>query len=116
MATTYRVPPPDTFSQNLLSTVTGGFDDLAQAYALGDTYLIGSNIVNSFRLTVNRTALHRYAAEGIGPADVGIKTFSTLPHFLVLSVTGQFSLGNNTQSEATFRTTSYQTGDDINVI
>ena len=36
---------------------TRGFDNLAQSYALGSTYLIGPNTVNAFRLTVNRTAI-----------------------------------------------------------
>ena len=59
MATTYDSPPPFNFSSNILTTTTGGFDNLAQSYALGDTYLLGPNTINSLRMTVNRTAIHR---------------------------------------------------------
>ena len=35
---------------------------------------------------------------------------------MVMGVTGGFNIGGNTQSKATFRTTSYQMADDVNVI
>jgi Carboxypeptidase regulatory-like domain len=116
MATTYDSPPPFNFSSNILTTTTGGFDNLAQSYALGDTYLLGPNTINSLRMTVNRTAIHRYNGDSFSPAEVGINTYSSLPHFIVMTVTGGFSLGGNTQSQATFRTTSYQIGDDVSLI
>src|SRR5262245_26488711 len=37
MATTFKSPPPYNFSSNILTTTQGGFDNLAQSYALGDT-------------------------------------------------------------------------------
>ena len=116
MATTFDSPPPYNFSSNILTTTQGGFDNFAQSYALGDTYLLGPSTINSFRMTVNRTAIHRYNGDSFSPAEVGINTYSSLPHFIVMTVTGGFSLGGNTQSQATFRTTSYQGGDDISLI
>ena len=58
LATTFRVPNPYALSHNLLTTTGNGWDNLAQGYAIGDTYLFGPTTVNAFRVTVNRLALH----------------------------------------------------------
>jgi hypothetical protein len=116
LATTYALLPPKTFSDNILTSTNAGFDNLAQAYALGSTYLIGPTTVNAFRLTVNRTAIKRYHAPIFSAPDVGINSYSFLKDFMVLSVTGGFNIGGGTQSLATFRTTSYQASDDISLV
>jgi hypothetical protein len=77
---------------------------------------MGPTTVNSFRLTINRTAIKRSYRGFFSPKDMGINTWSVLPDFMVMSVTGGFSIGGNTQSLATFRTTSYQIADDISLI
>jgi hypothetical protein len=55
IATTYSQPIPYTLSPNVLSTTTGGRDNLAQTYTFGDTYLISPTTVNSFRAAFDRT-------------------------------------------------------------
>src|SRR5947199_1508633 len=59
LATTLSVPNPYALSGNLLTTTSNGWDNLAQSYAVGDTYLFGPSAVNAFRVTTNRLALHR---------------------------------------------------------
>src|SRR5437667_5987952 len=50
LATTLLIPPPYEFSGgNILTTTGDGFDNLAQSYALGSTYLFGPNTINAFR-------------------------------------------------------------------
>ena len=49
-----------------------------------------------------------------GPTDVGINAYSYVPKALLLSVTGGFSLAGGTNS--TFRTTTYQTSDDVSLV
>ena len=116
LATTLSVTDPYTLSNNLLTTTSNGWDNLAQSYALGDTYLFGPNTVNALRLTVNRVALHRAGPHFFGPQDVGINAYSSLPDNLVITITGGPSMGSGTNSEATFRTTAYQLADDVSIV
>ena len=113
--------PYDSSGGNLLTTaasaVSGsGVNDLVQTFALGDTLLIGNNIVNSFRATVNRSAIARVGSNFFGPQDVGINMYSYLPKYTTLSVTGGFSIGGATDTDATYRTTTLQFGDDVGVV
>jgi hypothetical protein len=121
IATTYDKPTPYSLSNdNILTTSSEdrnlgvGLDNFAQSYALGSTYLIGPNTVNALRLTVNRTAIYRKGASFFSAPDMGIKAYSSLDDNMRMDVTGGFSLGRD--ADATFRTTSYQMGDDVSLV
>jgi hypothetical protein len=114
VATTYELPAPRSFQDNVLTSTTHGRDVLTQSYALGSTYLLGSTTVNAFRLTVNRTAHKRYHAPNFSVEDVGVKSYTSFKDRIDINVTGGFVLGGN--SLATFRTTAYQASDDLNLI
>jgi Carboxypeptidase regulatory-like domain len=116
LATTYALPPPLHFSSNLLTSTDAGFDNFAQSYALGDTYLIGPNTVNAFRATVNRTAIAREHEPFFSAREMGVDAYSSLKDYMIVTVTGGFNIGGGTQSHATFRTTAYQAGDDLSLI
>src|SRR5207244_10929998 len=88
----------------------------AVAYTFGDTYLLSANVVNAFRLSVSRVNVERTGASFFGPTDVGINAFSYVPKYLTLSVTGGFSIGGGTSTPSTFRTTFYQTADDVSLV
>jgi len=95
-------PPSFNADKNVLNALDTGNTGLAQAFTIGDTYLIGANIVNAFRVTANRIAAAKLAADyddaGIGPGDIGIKAFAYLPHRPIGSVSG--GLNTNTNSWA----------------
>jgi len=116
LATTLSVPNPYALSGNLLTTTSNGWDNLAQSYAVGDTYLFGPSAVNAFRVTTNRLALHRVGPHFFGPQDVGVQAYSSLSDNMVVTITGGPSIGSGINSEATFRTTAYQIADDASVI
>jgi hypothetical protein len=109
----YNMMPEDI---RLLSVSTGGTDNLGSFYTIGDTYLFGSNIVNSFRLAANRTAIHRLGPDFFSIPDLGVKSYSYLPKHSLLSVDGSFSLGGGTESDSTFRTTAFQLSNDLNIV
>jgi Carboxypeptidase regulatory-like domain len=113
MAATYSQPVPYSLDANLLNTVKLGYDNLSQAFALGDTYLFGPNTINSFRLALNRTAINRAGAEFFSAPDVGIKSYSYDPKHMKISVTGGFSTG---VSFGPLRTTTYQASDDVSLV
>jgi carboxypeptidase family protein len=116
MATSFRQPPPFSLIDNVLTTTVGGRDNLAQSFTLGDNYILSTSAVNAFRFAFNRTAIHRTSKDFFSAPDVGVNTFSYMPHYMLLTVTGGFSLGGGTESESTFRTNTYQFGDDITII
>src|SRR5262249_28760429 len=90
-----------------------GFDNLAQAYAFGDTHLLGPNKVNSFRLAVNRTAINRASAEFFNAPEVGVNFYSYDPKHMKIAIPGSFSTG---VSFGPFKTTTYQASDDFSII
>jgi len=118
IATTYHQPIPYTLNPNVLVTVTGGRDNLAQTYTYGDTYLISPNSVNSFRAAFDRTAIQRSAVDDFGPSDVGINAFSYTPHYMQISMTAGagFTVGNGTESNSNFRGNTYELGNDLSLV
>ena len=76
MMTRIETTTPYNITHNLLATNQVGQDDQAQAIALGDTYLIGSNTVNSFRISGTRVGAHTLGAVPFTPKDVGMNFYS----------------------------------------
>jgi len=111
--TTYQQIPPFELQNNLLATTVGGRDNLAQTFTLGDTYLINTSMVNSFRAAVNRTGIHRTNAPFLSPNDVGINVFDYVPKDLIVAITGGFSIGSGIEIESRYATTTYELGDDV---
>jgi hypothetical protein len=89
-------PPAYDLNKNLLS-VGNGADGLAQAFTVGDTYLLGASTVNAFRLSANRVAGGRtspdVSAVRAGLPDIGVKMFSYEPHNPNVRVDGAFTVG-----------------------
>ncbi len=116
MATTYLLPPAFSLSQNILDTVQGGLDNLAQSAAIGHTYVLTPTTVNTFRLAANRVAVHRYNDDYFSGCDIGVKIYCFVPHQTVLTVTGGPNVGVGTAIEASFIPTYYTLSDDVSVI
>ena len=63
---------PASFDINHNPLSLGTADDaLAQAFAVGSTYLFSANIVNSFRLTAKRIAAGKFEPKSMKEADIG---------------------------------------------
>jgi Carboxypeptidase regulatory-like domain len=113
LATSFNQPVPFTLDPNLLNTKSMGYDDLAQSIALGDTYVIGPNTVNSLRLAVDRTAINRLTAKFFSGPELGINMYSSEPHEMSLSVPGDFALGGTIGPNMT---SSYVAGEDVSLV
>src|SRR5262249_25412591 len=87
-ATPYTLRPSDVFTTNAV-----GANDRMQSLALGQTYLFGSNVVNSARLVGHRTLGNKPATNMFGPQDVGINMYTYQPHYLDLTASGAFNFG-----------------------
>ena len=118
MATTYDTPPPKDFTDNILTTTVGGRDNFATSVTIGDTYLIGPNIVNSLRAAGNRANIHRVHSDSFfDVCSLGVQIYcGYLPKYTIMTVTGGFSLGSGTENEFRARTNSFQIGDDISIV
>lgn len=98
---THLEQPPGNAAVNLLLAGTAGASDQVQSAVIGNTYLISSNMVSSFRAAgnrnVNTTVLNSFAS----PADLGVNMYSLpYPKFSVISVAPNgFNLGTTPQTQ-----------------
>jgi hypothetical protein len=116
MATSFLEAPPYRFSQNILDTVQGGLDDLAQSATIGHTYLISPNTINALRIAANRVAVHRFNEDYFSGCDIGVKIYCFIPHQTVLTVTGGPGIGVGTAIEASFVPMYYTLSDDVSLV
>lgn len=114
MATTFFQDPPNAKSNNILTSVTGGQDQLVQSFTYGDTMVLSAASVNALRFAFNRSSVRRTHVETFEAKDVGINTYSYLPHYSLFTITNAFTLGGN--SKAVFDTNTYQVSDDLTVV
>jgi hypothetical protein len=115
MATTYDQPPSWGLSKNILDSVSGGLDNLAQTAALGHTYLASPTVVNQFRFAMNRVAVLRFNEDYFSGCDIGVNIFCYVPKQTVVNVTGGFNVGIGTAIQATFVPTYLNLTDDISI-
>jgi Carboxypeptidase regulatory-like domain len=111
-----RATGPYEFDKNLLLTNTEGLDSLAQSWAIGSTYLINANMVQAFRLSVNRTANLRLGTQFFSNCDVGVKMYCGWdPTWMgPFSVTGGFAIGSSISPRTNkYKPTAYQLNDDL---
>ena len=118
IATSLAQTPPFAIIPNILTTTTGGRSNLAQSAAIGDTYLFGSNMVNSFRVSMNRTSINRTDKGFYDAQSVGINSFSYQPDYLQMTMSGggSFQIGGGTESASTFKTDTYEVADDFTIV
>jgi len=106
---------PSAFSatpDNILNANSSGSVAHAHSGTFGSTYLVSSNMVNAFRLGVNRINSVRFNPPFFDAIDVGVKNaFTYVPDKMNVSVTNGFSLSG--ANDASFRTTTYLLSDDI---
>jgi len=103
-----RPVPYELAPDNILTTGSNGQENLAQSYALGDTWLMSAKTVVATRLVANYTNVQRKGAEFFSFGDVGVKNYySYQPKYMQLSITNPgFNLGGAIQNTSTYRTFS----------
>jgi hypothetical protein len=117
MVTTIDWPVPFAETGNILSSNIGGRDNIAHSLTFGDTMVLSNTTVNSLRFAWNYTDIHRiHEPFGFSATDVGINVYSYLPGYMLLNITNGFQLGGGTESEARFKTPSFNVSDDLNIV
>jgi hypothetical protein len=94
--TSHLTQPATYDGSNLLTAPSPGAADRVYTLALGDTYLIGSGTVSSFRTSVTRSVIAGNN-QNIGSwADYGVKATSLDVHVVQLQVSGNgFGIGTS---------------------
>jgi hypothetical protein len=108
--------PGDYDGVALMSSSNASFVNRTYSFVAGDTLVIGSNIVNSVRATVNRGNYRKTAADLVDYGDVGIRATPLVPGVLRMAVTGGFSLQGGPALPGETPTWTYQFTDDFSVI
>jgi hypothetical protein len=100
---------------NLLSSTGSGFNDRHHSIVAGNTLVVGSNIVNSIRVSYNRLTVNKRGARFFSPEDVGIGQWTSVPGHFVLTVPGNFSLGSGPTAQREMTQNQYQVSNDFSV-
>jgi carboxypeptidase family protein len=117
LLTSVKNPDPMSFDSNVLLSNMSGNKWLQQSYAFGDTYLIGANIVQSFRLSVNRAANHLQQSSYFNFCDLGVNMYCYRPKNVgTTSIAGGFTLGTSFAPGMLFINTSYSANEDVSWI
>jgi hypothetical protein len=90
----------------------------ARSTALGDTLVLGSNMVNSFRVTYNRTSnsLNDPPEEFFDAPELGIRLHTYVPGTLALAVTDGFTISGGNSVKVNVANEAYQVADDVTVV
>ena len=117
LETEENLPNALSITPNLLTTNTNGWRQLASSLALGDTYLISSNMVNAFRVGVNRTASSSQPNIFFSYCDAGVNIWCGANPGVAgpLSITGGFSSGEGTPNDD-WKATHYSLSDEISLV
>ena len=121
LSTALRRPNPfNAFTKdNILNVGTDGTYQTPTSVAIGDTYLVSSNTVQSIRFAYNVANNWRIGAEYFSYCDLGIKIDCTYAKTRMgsFSVTGGFSTGNgSTVDDNKYQQHSYSINDDLSLI
>jgi hypothetical protein len=106
-----------TNPDNILLAPEVEFDSQVQSVALGSTYLLRSNMVNSFRATYLRLLIARRGNEWFSACDMGIKIYCGLGHrHMGLSIAGGFNLNQASRPNDHIYTQTFDVADDFSLM
>ena len=109
--------PPYDINHNVFSLSTGGGFGLNQSFTIGDTYLIGTKMVNSLRVSGNRLSQLKSIGTYFNLADLGVKMYnyssSSFPTTAKVSVTGGPAAPTSTGPT---KTAMWMVSDDISLL
>ena len=108
--------PSDHDPANLLAGSTANLNFRTQSAVFGDTYLIGTGIVSSFRATLNRSAVPKTNPQVFSPSSVGINIWDGVPGLTRIAITGGFNIASNNETPSTYNTTEFEFAEDVSLV
>jgi hypothetical protein len=107
--------PSDYDANNILAITKGDSPQHVYSAVVGDTYLIGANVVNNFRAVVNRTLNERVQKQFFDWATLGFNITALNPGNL-RSDFGGFTIGTNSSNKSNFNTAGFNFSDDLGLV
>ena len=114
----FPVWDPASPDANILTTSKQGRDRTAMAkgLTLGDTVVLGSNLVNALRFAYNETAIRSVRAPWVDAPSLGVNMYTAFPGKMNLSITGGFAVGHPSGINSDLHNNMYQVSDDLTVV
>jgi len=108
-----RFTPNDLNPSNYLTLSIGDLTQNVFSAVVGNTYLISSGMVSSFRMSGIRTKMSRTAPKVLDLSDIGVKNvFNPYPHFMRMVITNGFNWAVNIQP-GHYSTVAEQVSEDL---
>jgi hypothetical protein len=99
-----------------MSFSTSAFRNRVYSLALGDTKLFGNDVVNAFRVTVNRGNYGKTIVPLFDYSDLGVNATPVMEDYMRLSVTGGFSVMGPGALPTLTPTWTYQVANDLTIV
>ena len=104
-------------NQNPVAYGNSPLDHTVHSVVVGDTYLLGSNTVNSFRATFNDANITKDYVRFFDTKDLGIQNFTSLvDKFVGVTVSPGFAIGGENTNPGYIPTKVYQAADDLSLV
>jgi len=107
---------PSSYDGHQITMASPFIDNLIQSAALGDTFILGPNTINSFHATMNRSAVVKAAPPFFTPVTLGIPWTVLLPDYTRVNVLPAFQSSCNVCALGAIFTTTYQAADDFSAV
>lgn len=108
---------PSSFNGNELTIVNAGTDDTVNSLVVGHTFLVSSNMLNSFHFTYNRDGVTKFQLPIVNPADVGVQGMFISPapfnHYSNINISGDFQSAGGFATPGLVNTKTWQLADDF---
>jgi hypothetical protein len=102
---------------NILAYSASPQYDTVNSLVLGDTYLLGSNAVSSFRLTVNTADIRKPWIPFFDAQEMGVRNIANMmPGHMRVGVSGGFTIGGSGPGSSNTPTRSFQLVEDLSFV
>ena len=115
----HLLQPTNYDGENLLTSTEADYTRRADSFVLGDTYLVSTNTVNSFRGTLLRTVNVKTFADLFTLSDLGVKNIyypEGLAKIPGISVSNAFSIHSDPGMPGNTNSTVFQFSDDVSFV
>jgi hypothetical protein len=108
---------PSSFNGNELTVANAGTDDTVNSLVVGHTYLLNTNMINSFHYTLNTSGVTKFQVPIVNPTDIGVQGMFTTPgqffHYSNINISGDFQSAGGFATPGLVNTKTWQLADDF---
>jgi hypothetical protein len=108
--------PTNYDGKTAMSFSTSAFENRVYSLAFGDSMLLGNDVVNAFRVTVNRGNFGKSVVPLFDYSDLGVNATPVMQDYMRLSVTGGFSVMGPGALPTLTPTWTYQVANDLTIV